>query len=58
MASPHVAGLALALIAKDPNGCNTPAKVTSAICGLARKNSRVVPPLPAGTTTLISCNGL
>ena len=58
MASPHIAGLALTLIGKDPAKYNTPAKVTTAISSLATSNTKVVPPVPAGTTTLIGFNGL
>ena len=58
MATPHVAGLALTLIAMDPAEYSTPAAITSAISALATQNTRVVPPVPAGTTTLIGFNGL
>lgn len=58
MASPHVAGLVVALIATNPAKYSTPAAITQALNALATKNSRVVPPVPAGTTTLIGFNGL
>ena len=58
MASPHIAGLAMTLIAKNPAQYDTPAKVTKAISALAAKNSSLLPPVPQETTTLIGFNGL
>lgn len=58
MATPHVAGLALTLIAKDPAKYNNPAAIRKTIIDLAQKNSRVLPPVPQGTTTLLGFNGL
>jgi oryzin len=57
MATPHVCGLALCLIACHPAKYPHPNSVTKAITALAAKNTRVVPPVPAGTTTLIGFNG-
>lgn len=58
MATPHVCGLALCLIGQNPAKYPNPNAVTKAIAALAAKNTRVVPPVPAGTTTLIGFNGL
>ena len=58
MAAPHIAGLILTLIGKDPTKYKDPAALIKAILELANKNSKVQPPLPAGTTTLIGFNGL
>jgi len=57
MASPHIAGLALALIATNPTKYCTPAVITQGLTALATKNTKV-PTVPAGTTTLIGFNGL
>ena len=58
MASPHITGLAACLIGKDPSKYPTPALLTAAITALANKNTRVVPPVPAGTKTLLGYNGI
>lgn len=57
VASPHVAGLALTLIAKDPTKYSTPTEITKGISALATKNTKVSPSPPSGTT-FISYNGL
>jgi len=57
MATPHIAGLGLCLIGKDPTKYPTCAKLTEAITALARRNTKVAV-VPTGTTTLIGFNGL
>ena len=58
MAAPHVTGLALTLIAKDPASYSNPASITAGITFLATNNTGLLPVVPAGTTTLIAYNGL
>lgn len=58
-AAAHVTGLALTLIASgSASEYSTPAGVIKSIAALASKNSKVLPPVPAGTTSSIAYNGL
>ncbi|POS84915.1 hypothetical protein EPUL_003113, partial [Erysiphe pulchra] len=55
MASPHIAGLALYLISKEPE-LNTPQKVIARMLEMARSTDAEVEGNAAGTTTLIAYN--
>lgn len=52
MASAHVAGLVLCLIAQDPDRFNSPTAITSGLITFATRNSRAIP------SGLIAFNGL
>ena len=56
MATPHIAGLAAYLLGKGNYA--SPGALLLAITALANKNTRVVPPVPQGTTTLLGFNGV
>ena len=57
MATPHVVGLALTLIAKDPGKYGSPSAITKGITDLAAKNSGRLIPVRPDTTRLIAYNG-
>ena len=58
MATPHITGLGLCIYAQFPTKFPSALKLTEYITFLAGKNSKVAPPLPQGTTSLIGFNGI
>ena len=58
IAAPRVASLALTFTAKDPASYSRPASITAGTTFFATHKRGILPPVSAGTTTLIAYFGL